>query len=96
MLAADETTVKILCSGQPMPKEAWKHMVDGIGVLWLCGDLRENIVLAIPGGEQLWGPVTSEDPEKPRQPLTETQQEVANSAIKMATVAATQLWLNDL
>jgi len=29
-------------------------MVDGLGPLWVCGDLRHRVVMATPGAGQAW------------------------------------------
>ncbi|MFD5423134.1 hypothetical protein ACFWJT_34590 [Streptomyces sp. NPDC127069] len=37
-----------------VPESVWYGMTDGIGALWVCGDLRFLVVMAKPGGTPLW------------------------------------------
>jgi hypothetical protein len=37
-----------------MPREVWRSMTDGYGLLWVCGDLRTPVALASPGGAPVW------------------------------------------
>ncbi|MFB7673117.1 hypothetical protein ACFC26_17085 [Kitasatospora purpeofusca] len=33
-----------------LPTEVWNAMTDGVGTLWICGDLRRPYLVAVPGG----------------------------------------------
>jgi len=37
-----------------LPDTVWRGMVDGLGPLWVCGDLRHRVVMATPGAGQAW------------------------------------------
>ncbi|MFG2502263.1 hypothetical protein ACGFSB_29130 [Streptomyces sp. NPDC048441] len=36
-----------------LPTAAWRRMTDGYGVLWICGDLRDNCHAVVPRGQTL-------------------------------------------
>ncbi|WTW93971.1 ParB/RepB/Spo0J family partition protein [Streptomycetaceae bacterium NBC_01309] len=47
--------------GQPVrsyltvfPDEVWRSTTDGLGALWVCGDLRFGVVFATPGAALCW------------------------------------------
>jgi hypothetical protein len=37
-----------------IPNEVWRSTTDGLGALWICGDLRFGVVLATPGTSTCW------------------------------------------
>lgn len=73
LLAPDNRIVKRLVFGAEMPRGLWTHLVDGVGVLWLCGDLREEVVIAVPGGSELW-PGRAKNPKNSQSFFSEAQQ----------------------
>ncbi|MFF7251446.1 hypothetical protein ACFZBU_47225 [Embleya sp. NPDC008237] len=53
-----------------IPDDVWPSTTDGLGALWICGDLRSAIVFATPGAATCWPgipepstPSTHRDPE---------------------------------
>jgi hypothetical protein len=54
LLTPDGQVHKTYFSVGYMPRSVWEGMTDGLGALWVCGDLREQIVLAAPSGAPAW------------------------------------------
>jgi hypothetical protein len=72
-----------------VPGEVWRDMTDGLGALWLCGDLRRHLVIATPGAERIWlgTPDTSVRPQ-PRE-RTGLAEDIARAAGREAVL----MWL---
>jgi len=60
LLAPDGTPAKTFAAF--LPDAVWQGMVDGLGPLWVCGDLRHRVVMATPGAGQAWIAVPSTPP----------------------------------
>jgi len=71
--------------------EIWESVTDGVGVVWLCGDLREDVLVAPVGGS----PISRVKPKliNLARPLTDIQKTAVNAAIQFAGAAAMELWL---
>lgn len=74
-----------------LPGEVWHGMVDGMGAVWVCGDLRFRVVLATPGADLCWpgAPI----PEPPRQRPTQNDVGVIADIAREAGRAAVSYWL---
>ncbi|WP_335932075.1 hypothetical protein [Streptomyces sp. PTD5-9] len=74
-----------------LPGEVWHGMVDGMGAVWVCGDLRFRVVLATPGADVCW--LGAPIPEPPRQRATQNDVGVIADIAREAGRAAVSYWL---
>ncbi|MFD5752259.1 hypothetical protein [Streptomyces sp. NPDC127033] len=90
LLASDGSVVRGF-DGQ-MPEEVWLSMTDGVGVLWVCGDLRFSVAMAPRGGSPIWlaapvpGPAPVESDQGPG---------VIEEVVRQAGQDAMRAWLNE-
>ncbi|WP_436772664.1 hypothetical protein [Yinghuangia sp. YIM S09857] len=52
LLAPDGSVARTYASR--IPEYVWHSLTDGLAALWICGDLRFEIVLATPGAQNCW------------------------------------------
>ncbi|WP_436772667.1 hypothetical protein [Yinghuangia sp. YIM S09857] len=52
LLAPDGSVARRYASR--IPDDVWRGFTDGLGALWICGDLRFEIILATPGAQDCW------------------------------------------
>ena len=52
LMSPDQQVVKAFET--TMPRKAWMDLTDGMGILWVCGDLRYPIVMGTVLGTQVW------------------------------------------
>ncbi|MEU1035911.1 hypothetical protein ABZ402_46030 [Streptomyces mirabilis] len=90
LLAPDGSVVRVF-DGQ-MPEEVWLSMTDGVGVLWVCGDLRFSVAMAPRGGSPIWlaapvpGPAPADSNQGPG---------VIEEVVRQAGQDAMRAWLNE-
>lgn len=90
LLAPDRSVVRGFDG--PMPEEVWLSMTDGVGVLWVCGDLRFPVAMAPRGGSPIWlaapvpGPAPAESSQGPG---------VIEEVVRQAGQDAMRAWLNE-
>ncbi|MFI1577885.1 hypothetical protein [Embleya sp. NPDC020630] len=88
LLAPDGTAVRTY--GVHLPRDARDGFVDGIGAVWVCGDLRDAILVAEPGARRYWQAKPVAFPTRPH------SQEDPGTVDAVATEAgrvALQVWL---
>lgn len=87
-------TIKTLRSvvATEISSKVWESVTDGVGVVWLCGDLREDLLVAPVGGT----PISRVKAKSSNVggPLTDLQKTAIEAAIKFAGAAAMEHWLN--
>jgi hypothetical protein len=76
-----------------MPKSVWRSMPDGLGVLWICGDLREPVFIAAPGGEQCWKAKAKPGPSG--QSVDAANESLLEEVIRSAAAEWVKSWLGE-
>lgn len=81
-----------------VPAATWHRMTDGYGVLWVCGDLRLPVHMADPGGAPVWhmGPEKGNGDAASSSATPEWAGAAAEEAVREASAAATQQWLEEM
>ncbi|SDK50388.1 hypothetical protein SAMN05216298_0307 [Glycomyces sambucus] len=93
ILDPEQNIIQTFKNIDPLPTAGWRNITDGIGVIWICGDLREDVLVASVGGKPSWRAKPNPERSLPGQ-LTEPQQALLASAIKFAAAAAMQVWIS--
>ncbi|MCF2533127.1 hypothetical protein [Yinghuangia soli] len=84
-----------------MSDDAWHGMADGLGAVWVCGDLRFTTLMWTPGAERMW-PATPESsvPELETIGVTEdrtgdrmAEPGIVDDITRSAARSALSLWL---
>ncbi|MFE5792961.1 hypothetical protein ACFQ8C_10345 [Streptomyces sp. NPDC056503] len=89
LLAPDGSTARsYLCL---LPGDVWDSMTDGLGALWICGDLREQVVVAVPGAAVCWQGRPVRTPAADGAGRTDSS--VVEDIARQAGIAAIQDWL---
>ena len=74
--------------------ESWDRMTDGFGLLWICGDLREPVLVAGPGGAPFWEMKRATEPPRLAAPQPGLLDAAADEAIRQASASIVKEWLN--
>ncbi|WTW92497.1 hypothetical protein OG216_03510 [Streptomycetaceae bacterium NBC_01309] len=67
LLAPDGSVARTYVSR--VRNDVWRGVTDGLGALWICGDLRFDVVIATPAAQDCW--IGTPIPQPSRQPARE-------------------------
>ncbi|MFG3338710.1 hypothetical protein [Glycomyces sp. NPDC048151] len=93
LLDPEGQVFKTFVNSTPMPRPVWEGLTDGLGVLWICGDLREEITMAAPGGGQIWTAKVLQQAQAPASATADPG--LLESTISSAASDFVQAWLKE-